>query len=75
MSFDDAVYMLELPSRNHLVVYDTRNTCDCLYRANTVDHVGGGAGDSVGDAVLSYAESLREMADEVEKRFFVDKGK
>jgi len=67
----DVVASLQVEG-TYLIVYDTHGAADCKYRSMTVDGIGCGGGDDIETAVRTYANSLRRIADEIEKSF--DKG-
>ncbi len=63
----EPAYVLKFAWDSYVVVDDTHGICDTKYRAKTVDPIGFGGGDTPQEAILSFCESLREVADEIEK--------
>ncbi len=64
----DPAYVLKFDWDNRVIVDETHGTCDDKYHARVLDPVGLGGGDTPQEAILSLCESLREAADDIEKK-------
>ncbi len=51
----------------YITVEDTRGASDLKYRANTVDTIGGGIGNTMEEAALDLVRSIRQVANDMDK--------